>query len=392
MADRTRWTHEEIKAVADGDFARFASLNRRRVLQGGLAAAAGVMTMPFIPGAARAAVGGDLITLTWEGFDAIEPTKEWAKKNGVTITNSSMATQDDVQAKLVGGSPVRLDVTSYNQAYNTFYADELKIIEALDPAKLPNYNETDIFDAFYRKDRWFWNDTLWGLPFCWGLVALVYNPKMMAKPKSYKDLLAPELKGKIAFVDDNTGTWPGLAKVAGVDTYPNVTKADLAKIFENAKLYREQTKSFAPSNGDIVSLFVAGEIAACFCVGTNVTVDTAKQGLVTEYVVPEEGAFLWSDALCIPKSTGNIDTAYAFINEVMGAGPQAAIAQRNICGSPSRRAAEVMDEATRALFDYANLDGILKQTPLLGIPPRESADLATYDEWVQAYEGLKSGM
>ena len=391
MSGRTGWTHEEIKAVADGDLTRFASLSRRRVLQGGLAAA-GVMAMPIIPGPAKAAVGGDLITLTWEGFDAIDSTKEWATANGVTITNSSMATQDDVQAKLIGSNPVRLDVTSYNQAYNKFYADELQIINALDPAKLPNYNEADIFDAFYKKDRWFWDNTLWGLPFCWGLVALVYNPKMMAKPTSYKDLLAPELKGKIAFVDDNTGTWPGLAKVAGVNSYPNVTKEELTTIFENAKLYREQTLSFAPSNGDVVSLFVAGEIAACFCIGTNITVDTARQGVVTEYVVPEEGAFMWSDALCIPKSSGNIDTAYAFINEVMGPGPQAAIAQRNICGSPSRKAAEVMDDATRALFDYANLDGILKQTPLLGIPPRESADIATYDEWVQAYENLKVGI
>lgn len=391
MSRRTLWTHEEIKAAAERDLDRFASLNRRRVLQGGLAAA-GVMAMPFIPRPAQADVGGDLITLTWEGFDNIEATKEWAANNHVSITNASMATQDDVQAKLIGGSPVRLDVTSYNQAYNTFYADELKIIEALDPARIPNYNETDIFDAFYRKDRWFWNDTLWAVPFCWGLVALVYNPKMMARPKSYKDLLAPELEGKIAFVDDNTGTWPGLAKVAGVDSYPNVTKDELAKIFENAKLYREQTKSFAPSNGDVVSLFVAGEIAACFCIGTNVTVDTARQGVVTEYVIPEEGAFMWSDALCIPKSVGNIDTAYAFINEVMGPLPQAAQSKRNICGSPSRKAVEAMDDDTRSLFDYAKLDDVLKNTPLLGIPPRESDDIATYDEWVQAYENLKVGI
>ena len=51
-----------------------------------------------------------------------------------------------------------------------------------------------------------------------------------------------------------------------------------------------------------------------------------------------------------------------------------------------------MDEETRSLFDYSDLDTVLKNTPLLGIPPRESDDLATYDEWVQAYEGLKSGI
>ena len=152
MTGRRNWTHEEIKAAADGNFGRLASLSRRDALKGGLAAAAGVMMAPFLPGTAMAAVGGDINTLTWEGFDNIVATKDWAAKNGVKITNASMATQDDVQTKLVGGSPVRLDVTSYNQAYNRFYADELKIINALDMSKIPNYNKDDIFDA-YRARR-----------------------------------------------------------------------------------------------------------------------------------------------------------------------------------------------------------------------------------------------
>ena len=389
---RRIWSHEEIKAAADGDFKRFARLNRREALLGGAAAAAGAFMMPFIPGAARAEIGGDLNTLTWEGYDNIEPTKEWAAQHNVKITNASMATQDDVQAKLVGGSAVRLDVTSYNQAYNHFYADELKIIQPLDMTKVPTYNENDIFAPFYQKDRWYWAGTQWGIPFCWGLVALVYNPKMMARPTSYKDLLAPELKGKITIVDDMTGTWPALAKVAGVDTFPDVTKDDLAKIFEHAKLYKDQCKTFSLSNGDVVSLMVSGDVAACLCVGTNITVDAAKQGLELEYVIPEEGAFMWSDALCLPNSASNIDTAYAFMNECIGPKAQAWQAARCVCGTVNKNAIELMDEETRSLFDYSDLDTVLKNTPLLGIPPRESDDLATYDEWVQAYEGLKSGI
>ncbi len=395
MTSRRTWTHEDIKAAADGNVEHYATVSRRDLMKGGLAAAAaasGAFTMPFIPGAAQAAMAGDVITLTWEGFDNLESTKEWASKNGVKVTNSSMATQDDVQTKLVGGSPVRLDVTSYNQAYNKFYADELKILNALDTAKLPNYNQTDIFAPFYQKERWFWNGTQWGVPFCWGLVALVYNPKMMAKPTSYKDLLKPELKGKIVISDDNTGTWPTFAKVAGVDSYPNVSKDELKKIFENAKLYRAQAKSFAASNGDIVSLMISGEIAACLCCGTDSVASAKRQGGSADYAIPSEGAFMWSDALCIPKSTGNPDGALAFINEAMGATAQAAQAKKTICGTPNSKAVALMDADTKGLFDYANLNEVLKNTPLLGIPPRESKEFATYDEWVQAYEGLKSGI
>ena len=391
MAKRI-WTHEEMKAAADGDIQRMTMLSRRSIVQGGLAVAGGALMAPFLPHNARAAVGGEIHTFTWEGFDNIEPTKEWAAKNGVTIINGSMATQDDVQAKLVGGSPVRLDVTSFNQAYNHFYADELKIIQPLEMTKIPNYNEKDVFDPFFQKASWYWDSTQWGIPFCWGLMGLVYNPKLMPTPKSYTELLKPEYKGKIAIVDDMTGTWPVLAKLGGVDTFPNVTKDELAKIFEHAKLYRDQCKTFAASNGDVASLLVSGDIVACLSVGTNVTVDTKRQGVETLYAIPEEGSVLWSDALCIPKSAANVDTAYAFINENMAGPVQAAMAKRNVCGAITRTATSFMDPDTKALFDYDNLEALLKNTPLLGIPPRESADLATYDEWVQAYEGLKSGI
>ena len=67
-------------------------------------------------------------------------------------------------------------------------------------------------------------------------------------------------------------------------------------------------------------------------------------------------------------------------------------AKKTICGTPNSKAVALMDADTKGLFDYANLNEVLKNTPLLGIPPRESKEFATYDEWVQAYEGLKSGI
>ena len=392
MTGRNNWTHDELKAAAAGDFSKFKGVNRRDVLKGGLAAAAGAMMVPFMPGLAQAAVGGDINTLTWEGYDGIEPTKAWAAKNGVAITNGSMATQDDVQTKLVGGSPVRLDVTSYNQAYNRFYGDELKIINPLDMSKIPNYNKDDIFDAFYQKERWYWDAKQFGIPFCWGLVAPIFNTDKVQGINSYTDFLKPGMKGKFVISDDNTGTWPVFAALAGVTTYPNVTKDELGKIFENAKLYRDNAKSFAASNGDIVSLMMSGEIWGCLTCGTDSVASVKRQGGKASYSIPSEGAFLWCDALCVPHTTGNSETAHAFINEFMSAPAQAWLAQHTVCGSANNKSVALMDADTKALFDYANLDEVMKKNSLKGIPPRESKEYAAYDEWVQAYEGLKSGI
>ncbi|MEZ5924204.1 MAG: extracellular solute-binding protein [Hyphomicrobiaceae bacterium] len=393
MAVRRIWTHEEIKAAADGNFELLSTLNRRHLLQGGAAIAGALALGPFIPGTARADIGGEVSLFTWEGFDMEPELKEWREKNGVTAKNSTMTTQDDVQGKLVGGSPVALDLTEYNQAYNKFYAEELGIIEPIDVSKVPNYNANDIFAGFYQGERWYWNNTQWGIPFTWGLNSLVYNPAMMERPTSYADLLKPELKGKITIIDDNTGTWPTAAIMGGVPgKYPNVTKEELATLWEGMKPYRDQCKSFAASNGDVISMLVSGDIAACLNVWSGIPFETAKQNVKTDYVIPKEGAVMWCDAWFTPKTAKNRDTALAYINETLAAAPQASLANRAVTGVVTKGAVPLLDEATRALFDYNDLDSVFKSAPMLGIPPRESTEFATYDEWVRAYEDFKTGI
>jgi spermidine/putrescine-binding protein len=393
MAVRRVWTHEEIKAAADGNYELLASLSRRHVLQAGAVVAGAAVMGPVFARRARADVGGEINIFTWEGFDMEPETKAWREKNGVTVKNSTMTTQDDVQGKLIGGSPVSLDATEYNQAYNKFYAEELQIIDPIDVSKVPNYNANDIFAGFYQGERWYWNNTQWGIPFTWGLNSLIYNPAMMEKPTSYADLLKPELKGKICIIDDNTGTWPVFATMGGVPgKYPNLTKEELAKAFEAMKPYRDQCKTFAASNCDVISLLVSGDVAACLNAWSGIPFETAKQNVKTDYVIPKEGAVMWCDAWFTPKTAKNKDTALAFINEALAAAPQAGLANRAVTGVVTKAAVPLLDEATRALFDYNDLDSVFKSAPMLGIPPRESAELAIYDEWVRAYEDFKTGI
>ena len=116
-------------------------------------------------------------------------------------------------------NPPPIDLAEYNQGYDKLYIEDLKIISPLDESKIPNYNEQDIFPGFYKRSTWFKDGKLWGVPWTWGLNSLIYNPAAMAAPTSYTDLLKPELKGKIALVDDSLATWPAAVRLAGlIDT------------------------------------------------------------------------------------------------------------------------------------------------------------------------------
>ena len=143
--------------------------------------------------------------------------------------------------------------------------------------------------------------------------------------------------------------------------------------------------------GDVISMFVSGEILAIFCGWSGIPVETAKQKVETAYVIPKEGATMWCDAWFTPISVANVETAHAFINEAVSPSVQAKVAKAVTAGTVNKKAVPLMDADTRALFDYNDLDKVFKEAPLLGIPPRQSDTIATYSDWVDAWNQFKAG-
>lgn len=379
---RKIWSTDEI--------ATFAAMSRRNFMTGASGLAVTAMIGPFIPNLARAA-SGDMQIIAWEGWELTDELTDWREKNGITVEVSAMGNQDDVTTKFNTPNPPPFDAAEYNQGYADLYLDVLKITKPLDRARLPNYSAENLFDVFYDKPTWYRDGVLHGVPYAWGLNTIVYNPKLMDKPTSYTDLLKPELKGKIVLVDDTLVTWPVAATLAGFTTFPNLTKDEMAKTFEHLKLYRDQARLISLTYGDVVSLMVSGEVAACFAGWTGIPTETAKQGVETIYTIPKEGAATWCDAWFMPPSVDNEDAAYEFINLAISPEVQAKVITRNAAGVVSSKAVDLLPPETKALFDYSDVEGIFKSAPLLGIPPLESTEFATYADWVAAWNEFKAG-
>jgi spermidine/putrescine-binding protein len=378
------WSTDEIVATA---------LGRRGFLKGAASITGGALLAPLLHGRpAQAAVGGEIQLMAWTGFDLTDELADWRKEHGVTVQVNALGSQDDVTAKFNVPNPVPFDLAVFNQGYAELYIDVLKMPKPLDPARIPNYNPTNMFPQFYMQPTWYRHGKLWGAPWSWGLNALIYNPAMMPKPTTYKDLLKPELKGKLVIADDTLATWPMAARLAGFKAeFPNLTHDQLKATFDNLKLYRAQSRTISPTYGDVTSLLVSGEIAACFIGDMGIPSETAKQGVKTEYVFPAEGATTWCDAWFIPPAADNIDTAYAYINEALSPEVQAKVATRNASGVVSSQAVKLLPDSMHALFDYSNIDKALEAAPFLGIPPLKSTQYATYSDWVSAWTDFKAG-
>jgi spermidine/putrescine-binding protein len=369
------------------------AMSRRTALKFAAGAAAGAFLAPLSMTRARASAG-KLQVMAWEGYELTDQLADWRAATGIDVQSTPITNQDDVQNKFIGGNPPPIDLAEFNQAYNHLYVDTLKIVRPLDRSQIPNYNPDNLFSAFYEKDTWVFDGELWGAPYIWGMNTLIYNPSAMATPKSYKDLLAPELKGKIAIMDDSVATWPVAARVAGLgDKYPNVTPEELAAIFENLVKYRDQARLIALNYGDLANLMVSGEVVAALCADPSVISMAGQQGLGLTLVIPEEGPVLWVDAWFIPVSSDNVEQATLFINEALSPKVQASVATAVNQATVSRLAAPMMDASNRARFDYDDMDRVFATFGLPGIPPQEEDGVhATYDQWVTAWQDFRAGI
>ena len=137
---------------------------------------------------------------------------------------------------------------------------------------------------------------------------------------------------------------------------------------------------------------VNGDIVACWQGWAAMNSFAADAGKTTvKTIVPEEGSFSFCDLYAIPTTADNVDTVYSYLNNVLEPEVNAAGAEFLVAGVTVEGAVEFLDEATRSLYPYDDLEGLLERAPFYNNPPVESDEYVTYEEWVDTWQEVKAG-
>ena len=146
-----------------------------------------------------------------------------------------------------------------------------------------------------------------------GMTGIGYDPKRVGhKITSWKDLLDPALRGKIGMFADNQDLPTAALCAVGVDP-TNSTEADwrkaaawLKKQQPLVRKYYDQTYIDALSKGDIwASMSFSGDIFQANLSGASL-----------EFVIPDEGAPIWTDNMCIPQRSSHPVDAMMYMDSV----------------------------------------------------------------------------
>ncbi|MCO6187619.1 PotD/PotF family extracellular solute-binding protein [Rhizobium sp. L1K21] len=256
------------------------------------------------------ALAGDVHVLNWKGYGTDESwaVEAFEKATGHKVINDYFNSEQEMLTKL-RTNPGLYDVVMINAAFNDQATAE-GLIQPIDVSKIPN--AADIGEEKAASPMLNHDGKVYGVPWVWGLTSIAVNDKSFDEtPTSIQVMWDEAHKGRVTLRDDALEAIQ-FGAIASGQNINDIKDMDAVK----AKLTSliPQIKTFWGSENDWNQMVAANQID----VGTywSGSASRAKKNfnLPVTFVVPEEGAVGWLDALSIPKDSKNVEGAEAFIN------------------------------------------------------------------------------
>jgi len=328
----------------------------------------------------------------WQGYDEGLNVDGWFGKNDITLQPTYItAGNEEIIALLQSGGKGNVDFVTPAALYVPFYA-EVDLLEPLDMEKIPNYR--NLFPEFQHMTTLEFGGKVYGTPFVWGSIPLMYNADVVTEPPtSWLDMMDPRWQNKVAFVHDLIGVMvPFMAVVTGTHTPWIATHAELEKATELLiKIKKEHALTVTPGYGELGTLFANGEVVMAPA-WEPASVWGGADAVNIKWVMPKEGGLIFVDNLSIVPGAPQKDLAYEILNHSLSPEAQAHTSNLNSTGAVVKDAVPLINEETRSLYPYDDIAGWFGTAG--GItqlwPTKAEEGYVTFDDVTRAWERFLS--
>ncbi|WP_369395286.1 PotD/PotF family extracellular solute-binding protein [Streptomyces sp. CG1] len=224
-------------------------------------------------------------------------------------------------------------------------------VQKMDRAHQPNVAE--YLDPLLRSPA-FDKGRLFTVPWQSGITGIAYNRKKLGREiRHVKDLWASDLKGRVTLLSGLDESFALLMQGNGVDI-TKWTADDFHRVCDEVEreIQRGQIRRF--TGNDYTKDLVSGDVLACQAYSGDV-IQLQADNPDIRFVVPEEGAELWSDSLMIPNRARRKANAERLIDYYYDPGTAANLAAwvNYVCPVPAAKEvlAASKDKDTAALAD-----------------------------------------
>ena len=249
---------------------------------------------------------GELNLYNWGDYINPAVLEKFEAETGIKVNLDVYGSNEEMLAKIQAGA------SGYDLVFpSVHFHDILYKLDLLHESKInesANFSNIDKDFVISKTDP----NGSWCLPYARGSVGIFYNKNIVKDGiKSWDDFFSiPDKYGaKITMLDDPRETI-GVGLIVNGNSV-NSTNSD--EIKAAAKYINDRKDKVSAFSYDIISLLQSGDIAAAhwYVGGLYYVFEDPEQKLA--YAIPEEGATMYQEDICVLKSAPNKENAYKFL-------------------------------------------------------------------------------
>ncbi len=235
------------------------------------------------------------------------PLKEFTRATGISVTYREVI-QDDPQwfgkiaPQLGAGQSINYDMMVVTNGVELTKLIELGYLVPLDHTKMPNFAKNA---APTYKQESFDKGNVFSVPYATGITGIAYDPAKTGREiTSVQDLFDPKFKGKVGMMSDSQEIGNFGMFATGVDPEKS-TPDDWKKA--GAKLQEQKSAGIVRKyyEQDYVEALTRGDVWLTMAWSGDIFQQNLSEKSNLKFVIPNEGATIWTDNMMIPKSAEN---------------------------------------------------------------------------------------
>jgi spermidine/putrescine transport system substrate-binding protein len=284
-----------------------------------------------------------------------------------------------IQGYLAAGRPTGWDVMVITNGLTFTKLVELNYLMELPSDRRPNF-DANAGDAV--RSPAYDPGNRYSMAWQSGITGIAYNPKITGREiTSLQDLFDEEFHGRVGMFGDPVDL-PNLALLAiGVEPETS-TPADWRKAGDLLNTQRDDgiVRSYYAQN--YINALSSGDVALSMAWSGDIFQENASGSGELRFVVPEDGALLWTDAMCVPRGAQHPVDAITYMDYVYDPEVAAMIAAWVAYVTPVPGARDVLIDQASTADDVETAEALsaVAESPLVFPSEDDIGRLSTYRE------------
>jgi spermidine/putrescine-binding protein len=329
--------------------------------------------------------------LGWPGYDDPAVTQGFRDVTGFDVRVDVIFSNDEIPLVLRSGGLGQYDLLAVGNGVAAALA-EAELTVPLDDARLPTPDTR--FPAFQRPEWATLDGATIAVPFLWGTSPLIYNADHLTEPPiDWLSLLDERFTGRVIVTDDPMGNLFIWNRALGAPDPARVTRQQLADtVGALSQLKRRSAVAFSGNMGEVAGMLAVGPGWLTTAAADGLRFYQAAGGANLRTARPAPGDCSFVHGLAIPVGAPQPNAAYSMIEHLFQPATQAFLSARVRRATVRPDAVPLLDEGTRSLVPYDDLDRAFERSPLLEFPPLSDRGdgIATYLDWVNGWDDVRA--